>query len=77
MEDEVLSVTNLDLTGFWDMVLIQVEDVNSMFSEIEELRQNGWRTPKQSPQKLKVSLDIDSLGIVTLKLVTYANPYGL
>ncbi|XP_022087034.1 serine/arginine repetitive matrix protein 2-like [Acanthaster planci] len=55
VEGEALSVTNLDLTGFWDMVLIQVDDVNSMFAEIEELRQNGWRTPKQSPHKVKTS----------------------
>ena len=33
------------------------DDVNSMFAEIEELRQNGWRTPKHSPQKLKVTSD--------------------
>ncbi|XP_033624131.1 disks large-associated protein 4-like [Asterias rubens] len=52
-EADVLSVTDLDLAGFWDMVLIQVDDVNSMFKEIEGFRQNGWRTPKQSPQKLK------------------------
>ncbi len=54
-EAEVLSVTDLDLAGFWDMVLIQVDDVNSMFKEIEGFRQNGWRTPKQSPQKLKAT----------------------
>ncbi|XP_038046626.1 disks large-associated protein 1-like [Patiria miniata] len=55
VEGEALSVTNLDLTGFWDMVLLQVDDVNSMFAEIEELRQNGWRTPKQLPQKIKTT----------------------
>lgn len=34
--------TNGDLAGFWDMVMIQVDDVNSMFSSIDELRKNGW-----------------------------------
>ncbi|EDO42906.1 predicted protein [Nematostella vectensis] len=35
--------TNADLAGFWDMVMIQVDDVNSMFEALEELRQNGWQ----------------------------------
>lgn len=34
--------TNGDLAGFWDMVMIQVDDVNSMFNNIDELRKNGW-----------------------------------
>ena len=31
-----------DLQGFWEMVKIQVDDVDEMFTEIELLRQNGW-----------------------------------
>lgn len=34
--------TDGDLAGFWDMVMIQVDDVNSMFANIDELRKNGW-----------------------------------
>lgn len=40
--------TNGDLAGFWDMVMIQVEDVNGMFTNIDELRKNGW-TQVQPP----------------------------
>lgn len=32
-----------DLEGFWDMVAIQVEDVNNMFDKIDELRNNNWK----------------------------------
>lgn len=35
-----------DLQGFWEMVKIQVDDVDEMFTEIELLRQNGWREIK-------------------------------
>ncbi|XP_065053311.1 disks large-associated protein 1-like [Rhopilema esculentum] len=41
-----------DLEGFWDMVSIQVEDVNRMFDNLEELRNNNWKEsiePKDSP----------------------------
>lgn len=34
--------TDTDLEGFWDMVMIQVEDVHAMFKKIDELRKNGW-----------------------------------
>lgn len=39
--------TNADLAGFWDMVMIQVDDVNNMFSNIDELRKNGWIQTQQ------------------------------
>lgn len=32
-----------DLEGFWDMVSIQVEDVNKMFDNLEEMRNNNWK----------------------------------
>lgn len=31
-----------DLQGFWEMVKIQVDDVDDMFTEIDLMRQNGW-----------------------------------
>ncbi|XP_031559158.1 disks large-associated protein 1-like [Actinia tenebrosa] len=34
--------TNADLEGFWDMVMIQVDEVSSLFENINELRKNGW-----------------------------------
>lgn len=31
-----------DLAGFWDMVYLQVEDINKMFEKLSELRKNNW-----------------------------------
>ena len=46
--DEPFHTTAQDLAGFWDMVLIQVDDVDRMFEELDRLRQNGWRTPEKN-----------------------------
>ncbi|XP_055957481.1 disks large-associated protein 5 isoform X2 [Patella vulgata] len=32
-----------DLQGFWDMVKIQIDHVDDMFTEIELMRNNGWK----------------------------------
>ena len=41
------------------MVMIQVEDVNHMFTEIEELKRNGWKSPVIVRAKHKVgSFDV-------------------
>lgn len=40
--NEKFKTTPQDLEGFWDMVLLQVDDVYTMFAEIEALRRNGW-----------------------------------
>lgn len=35
-------VTPADLQGFWDMVFMQVENVDVRFKKLEELRSHGW-----------------------------------
>ncbi|XP_030030925.2 disks large-associated protein 5 isoform X1 [Manduca sexta] len=35
-------VTPADLHGFWDMVFMQVENVDMRFKKLEELRSRGW-----------------------------------
>lgn len=40
--DEPFPTTGEDLAGFWDMVNIQVEHIDSLFGEIEALHSNGW-----------------------------------
>lgn len=40
---EKFPTTNDDLQGFWDMVNLQVDHINSIFDEIEVLRQNDWK----------------------------------
>jgi Guanylate-kinase-associated protein (GKAP) protein len=31
-----------DLQGFWDMMMLQVDNIDTAFSEISKLRENGW-----------------------------------
>ncbi|XP_043640759.1 uncharacterized protein LOC122611615 isoform X2 [Drosophila teissieri] len=37
-----------DLQGFWDMVYLQVEHVDSIFADIEQLKSNDWKIKAQS-----------------------------
>ncbi|EAT39516.1 AAEL008686-PA [Aedes aegypti] len=43
--DEKFQTTCEDLRGFWDMVMLQVNDVDASFSEIDSFRRNGWKKP--------------------------------
>ncbi|EDX02066.2 uncharacterized protein Dyak_GE15882 [Drosophila yakuba] len=43
MPDEKFPVTLDDLQGFWDMVSMQVEQVDDMFANIKKLKSNGWK----------------------------------
>lgn len=42
---EKFQTTNEDLQGFWDMVMLQVNDVDASFVEIESFRRNDWKKP--------------------------------
>ncbi|XP_070555514.1 disks large-associated protein 5-like [Ptychodera flava] len=49
-------ITCMDLQGFWDMVAIQVDNVQAMFDELEKLKNNSWKKEetkvvKPQPQK--------------------------
>ncbi|CAG0918294.1 unnamed protein product, partial [Notodromas monacha] len=41
-------VTNEDLAGFWDLVSIQVEQINEMFKDVDSLRRNNWTPPAEA-----------------------------
>ncbi|XP_062546652.1 uncharacterized protein LOC134212641 [Armigeres subalbatus] len=43
--EEKFQTTCEDLRGFWDMVMLQVNDVDASFSEIDSFRRNGWKKP--------------------------------
>ncbi|XP_055636544.1 serine-rich adhesin for platelets-like [Toxorhynchites rutilus septentrionalis] len=50
---EKFQTTNEDLRGFWDMVMLQVDNVDASFAEIDSFRRNGWKQPapvSPSPQ---------------------------
>lgn len=40
---EEFPTTNEDLAGFWDMVMLQVVQVNELFDQIEKLRKSQWQ----------------------------------
>ncbi|KAL0122853.1 hypothetical protein PUN28_007496 [Cardiocondyla obscurior] len=40
---EEFPTTNEDLAGFWDMVMLQVVQVNEFFEQIEKLRKSQWQ----------------------------------
>lgn len=40
---EAFPTTNEDLQGFWDMVMLQVAQVDQLFKEIDVLRSNNWK----------------------------------
>lgn len=43
MPGEEFPTTNEDLAGFWDMVMLQVVQVNELFDQIEKLRKLQWQ----------------------------------
>ncbi|KAJ8713740.1 hypothetical protein PYW07_014110 [Mythimna separata] len=47
-------ITPADLHGFWDMVFMQVENVDMRFKKLEELRLRGWVEEKPVEVKKKV-----------------------
>ncbi|XP_059058036.1 disks large-associated protein 5 isoform X2 [Achroia grisella] len=42
-------VTATDLHGFWDMVFMQIENIDVRFKRLEELRQRGWAEEAPEP----------------------------
>ncbi|XP_044265366.1 uncharacterized protein LOC123011795 [Tribolium madens] len=48
-ENEAFPTTNEDLQGFWDMVMLQVDQVDALFKEIETLKANNWQEVKPEP----------------------------
>ncbi|XP_055706975.1 uncharacterized protein LOC129804026 [Phlebotomus papatasi] len=57
--DEKFQTTAEDLQGFWDMVMLQVNHVDSLFEEIEVLKVNNWKKKsveaKAPPQGAKLT----------------------
>lgn len=42
VDGEAFPTTNEDLQGFWDMVMLQVDQVDMLFKEIKALKANNW-----------------------------------
>ncbi|XP_030829847.1 disks large-associated protein 5 [Strongylocentrotus purpuratus] len=55
-----------DLEGFWEMIYFQVEDVDTLFKELEKLQANNWQREEKKVDKPKI---IKKKKPVTKKLV--------
>lgn len=42
IEGEPFPTTPEDLQGFWDMVMLQVTQIDQLFAELDNLRSNNW-----------------------------------
>ncbi|XP_028393345.1 disks large-associated protein 5-like [Dendronephthya gigantea] len=43
-----------DLQGFWEMMYLQVEDIDKKFAELEEIKKNNWEEKKVEVKKKNV-----------------------
>ncbi|XP_071943574.1 uncharacterized protein [Antedon mediterranea] len=64
-DDEPYKTMPMDLVGFWEMVMLQVDDVEKMFQEVDSIEKNGWvvQQPKviaHKKVKAKVSKGSDA-----------------
>ncbi|CAG9765864.1 unnamed protein product [Ceutorhynchus assimilis] len=50
---EAFPTTNEDLQGFWDMVLLQVNQVDEIFEEISKLKDNNWKEDTETKVEIK------------------------
>nr|CAI5849824.1 unnamed protein product [Callosobruchus analis] len=50
---EAFPTTNEDLQGFWDMVMLQVDQIDALFAEIYALRANNWKEPEKEEKSMK------------------------
>jgi len=59
-DSEPFQTTAQDLAGFWDMIVLQFEDCEEGFKEIDQLRQNHWVSNKKvmSTAFMKPSTDL-------------------
>uniref|UniRef100_A0A224YX52 Discs large-associated protein 1 n=1 Tax=Rhipicephalus zambeziensis TaxID=60191 RepID=A0A224YX52_9ACAR len=49
--DDPFPTTGSDLAGFWDMVMLQVDNVHALFEELRVLKANNWVEPAKTESK--------------------------
>ncbi|XP_075749129.1 uncharacterized protein LOC119172141 isoform X2 [Rhipicephalus microplus] len=49
--DDPFPTTGSDLAGFWDMVMLQVDNVQALFEELNVLKANNWVEPAKTESK--------------------------
>ncbi|XP_055374850.1 disks large-associated protein 4 [Condylostylus longicornis] len=69
---EKFQTTNEDLQGFWDMVKLQIDHVDSLFKEIQTLKNNKWILKTNS-----ISEEDDNTNLVKLSTKKSTKSQGL
>ena len=52
-ESDPFPTTDDDLAGFWDLVMMQIEEIDSTYDEIVKLRTNGWKREEEKKRPVK------------------------
>lgn len=50
--------TTGDLQGFWEMVLLQVDNVDSLYADLDKIRANGWKVRAINSKKLSFAISL-------------------
>ena len=58
-----------DLAGFWDMVYLQIEDIQSMFKKLNDLRSNQWKIETKQISSFTATTKTPSKKIIDKKKV--------
>ena len=66
---EPFQTTDADLAGFWDMVLLQVADVDGMFTELDELRRHNWITNNAHLVTVSTSVIIQTTSFIIISII--------
>lgn len=51
-------MTSDDMQGFWELILLQVNDVNKMFEECRVMEKSNWQPPKSPMPPKKKPVDV-------------------
>jgi len=66
-EEKSAKMTSDDMQGFWELILLQVNDVNKMFDECRVMEKSGWQPPKSPmpPKKKATDTPVKTRGTKT------------
>lgn len=59
-----------DLQGFWEMVYLQVENVDSLFVELDKIRANDWQVNSLCTNYIEINLR-NLLVVIVIVVVFY------
>ncbi|VDP04477.1 unnamed protein product [Soboliphyme baturini] len=66
--DDPFPVSCLDLTGYWQLVSIEVEKLNGLFEEVAKLKNSGWDVLQSKEQNKNDDLSTSKIP-KTIKII--------